>query len=412
MISVIILALVFILIIVRRIGKFRFQIWQIMALGAIAVLVTLQISPLKALKSINLDVMLFLLGMFTVGEALEDSGYLSHLSYRLFHKARSLDSLVLLILFGMGIMSAFLMNDTLAIIGTPIVLLLAKKADTPPKILLLALAFAVTIGSVTSPIGNPQNLLIAINGNITNPFITFFRYLLLPTLLNLFTAYLLLRLFYRKQFGHRSIGDHPEPIKDSKLARLSQISLILLVVLVLAKIVMIFVGLEIDFRLTYIVLGAASPIILFSPKRFSIVRKIDWSTLIFFAAMFILMASVWDSGIFQKVIYSTNLKLTSVAVIMGTSIVLSQFISNVPLVALYLPVLMQLGANSKELVALAAGSTIAGNLSILGAASNVIIIQNAEQKSGETLTFWEFIKIGVPLTAINALVYWFFFTIF
>jgi Na+/H+ antiporter NhaD/arsenite permease-like protein len=97
---------------------------------------------------------------------------------------------------------------------------------------------------------------------------------------------------------------------------------------------------------------------------------------------------------------------------MGTSIVLSQFISNVPLVALYLPVLMQLGANSKELVALAAGSTIAGNLSILGAASNVIIIQNAEQKSGETLTFWEFIKIGVPLTAINALVYWFFFTIF
>ncbi|MCX6003627.1 MAG: SLC13 family permease [Chloroflexi bacterium] len=412
MISVIILALVFILIIVRRIGKFRFQIWQIMALGAIAVLVTLQISPLKALKSINLDVMLFLLGMFTVGEALEDSGYLSHLSYRLFHKARSLDSLVLLILFGMGIMSTFLMNDTLAIIGTPIVLLLAKKIDTSPKILLLALAFAVTIGSVTSPIGNPQNLLIAINGNITNPFITFFRYLLLPTLLNLFTAYLLLRLFYRKQFGHRSIVDHPEPIKDPKLARLSQISLILLVVLVLAKIVMVFAGLKIDFRLTYIALGAASPIVLFSPKRFNIVRKIDWSTLIFFAAMFILMASVWDSGIFQKVINSTNLKLTSVAVIMGTSIVLSQFISNVPLVALYLPMLMQLGVNSKELVALAAGSTIAGNLSILGAASNVIIIQNAEQKSGETLTFWEFIKIGVPLTAINAFVYWFFFTIF
>jgi Na+/H+ antiporter NhaD/arsenite permease-like protein len=61
---------------------------------------------------------------------------------------------------------------------------------------------------------------------------------------------------------------------------------------------------------------------------------------------------------------------------------------------------------------LAAGSTIAGNLSILGAASNIIIIQNAEKKSGETLTFWEFMKIGVPVTIVNVLVYWLFFQLF
>ena len=411
MISTIVLALVFILIIIRRIGKFRFQIWQIMALGAVAVLATLQISPLNALKAINLDVMFFLFGMFIVGEALVDSGYLSSLSYRLFGRAKSLDSLVLLILFGMGIAAAFLMNDTLAIIGTPVVLLLAKKARTTPKILLLALAFAVTIGSVTSPIGNPQNLLIAINGNVANPFIIFFRYLLLPTLLNLLLAYFLLRFCYRKQFDHKTLIDHPEPIKDPKLARLSRISLVLLVILVLAKIITVFAGLKIDFRLTYIALTAALPIILFSPKRFMIIRKIDWSTLVFFMAMFILMASVWDSGIFQKMINSTNMTLTSVPVILGISVVLSQFISNVPLVALYLPMLMNMGITNPGLMALAAGSTIAGNLSILGAASNVIIIQNAEQKSGETLTFWEFIRIGVPLTAANVFVYWLFFTI-
>ena len=209
MIPIIVLALVFILIIVRRVGKFRFQIWQIMAVGAIAVLATLQISPLNASKAINLDVMFFLFGMFIVGEALVNSGYLSYLSYRLFRHAKSLDSLVLFILFGIGIMAAFLMNDTLAIIGTPVVLLLASKARTSPKILLLALAFAVTIGSVTSPIGNPQNLLIAINGNVANPFITFFRYLLLPTLINLLLAYFLLRLFYRKQFDRQELTDHP-----------------------------------------------------------------------------------------------------------------------------------------------------------------------------------------------------------
>ena len=411
MIPIIVLALVFILIIVRRIGRFRFQIWQIMALGAIAVLATLQISPLAALKSINLDVMFFLFGMFIVGEALVNSGYLAYLSYRLFHRAKSLDSMVLIVLFGMGLMAAFLMNDTLAFIGTPVVLLLARKADTSPKILLLALAFAVTIGSVTSPIGNPQNLLIAINGNVANPFITFFRYLILPTLINLLLAYFLLRLFYRKQFNHQQSTDQPASIKDPKLAQLSQISLVLLAVLIVAKIITVFAGLKIDFRLTYIALAAALPIILFSPKRLAIMRKIDWSTLVFFASMFILMASVWNSGVFQDVINSTNLELTSVPVIMGISIVLSQFISNVPLVALYLPMLMKMGVTGAGLMALAAGSTIAGNFSILGAASNVIIIQNAEQKSGETLTFWEFVRIGVPLTTINVLVYWLFFTI-
>lgn len=83
-------------------------------------------------------------------------------------------------------------------------------------------------------------------------------------------------------------------------------------------------------------------------------------------------------------------------------------ISNVPLVTLYLPLLISSGASTKGMMALVAGSTIAGNLFILGAASNVIIIQNAEKKSGETLTFLEFAKIGVPMTTINILIYWLF----
>jgi len=60
------------------------------------------------------------------------------------------------------------------------------------------------------------------------------------------------------------------------------------------------------------------------------------------------------------------------------------------------------------MVALAAGSTLAGNLFILGAASNIIIIQNAEKRTGETLSFWEFAKVGVPLTIVNILIYWLF----
>ena len=65
---------------------------------------------------------------------------------------------------------------------------------------------------------------------------------------------------------------------------------------------------------------------------------------------------------------------------------------------------MRAGSGTAQLMALAAGSTLAGNLTILGAASNVIIIQNAE-KQGETLTFFEFMKVGVPLTVIQILIF-------
>ena len=412
MISLIILLVVFVLIAVRQVGNMKFQIWQIMLLGALGVLLSGQISPREALKSINVDVMLFLFGVFTIGQALEDSGYLSHLSYRLFRRARSLNSLILYVLFGMGMLSALLMNDTLAIIGTPVVLSLARKANTQPKILLLSLAFAVTIGSVMSPIGNPQNLLIAIHGNVTNAFVTFLRYLLLPTLLNLFLAYLLLRLFYRKQFQSNPLTHSQESIKDPKLATLSKISLILLATLVLVKIVTVLVGLEIDFRLTYIALVAALPIIVFIPKRPGILKRIDWYTLVFFASMFVLMQSVWDSGIFQSAINAAHLNLASTGAIFTVSVLLSQALSNVPLVALYLPILVQLGTSTKGMMALAAGSTIAGNLTILGAASNVIIIQNAEKRGDATLTFLEFVRIGVPLTVVNVMVYWLFLSIF
>jgi Na+/H+ antiporter NhaD/arsenite permease-like protein len=408
MISLIILGLVFILIAVRQIANIRFQIWQVMAGGALAVLFAGQITPLDGLKAINLDVILFLFGVFIVGQALESSGYLAHLSYGFFRRARSVDSLVLFILFGFGLLSALLMNDTLAIIGTPLVLSLAGKARVESKVLLLALAFSITIGSAMSPIGNPQNLLVALNGNISNPFITFFRYLMLPTTVNLFIAYLMLKLFYRGQFHGEVVNHIPEPITDTALASLSKISLIIMGSLVMVKIAIVFAGWDVDFRLTYIALAAALPIVLLSPRRLEMVRLIDWSTLIFFAAMFVLMTSVWESGVFQRIIGSSSLDLVSTGMILTVSITLSQLVSNVPLVALYLPVLMQLGASVRGLVGLAAGSTIAGNLTVLGAASNVIIIQNAEKRTGETLTFLDFIRIGVPLTLANALVYWLF----
>ncbi len=405
---VIVLCLVFLLTITRQIGSIRLDLWQIMGLGALAVLLTGQISVSEAISSINMDVMLFLFGVFAIGQALEASGYLSLVSYNFFKGAKNMDAIILFVLFGMGFASAFLMNDTLAIIGTPVVLLLARQHQINPKMLLLALAFAVTTGSVTSPIGNPQNLLIALNGSIEDPFVAFARYLLLPTILNLTAAYIVLKFFFREHFS-TTVLNHSQPhICDDKLARLSRLSLILLIFLVCLKILIQLLTISFDFRLTYIALIAAIPVLVLNSRRYELVKGMDWHTLLFFASMFILMESVWDSGFFQGFLTDTKQSIISIPMVLIVSVVLSQFISNVPLVALYLPILSHASVDAGGLLALAAGSTIAGNLSVLGAASNVIIIHNAEKKGNVTLTFIEFFKIGVPLTIIQTGIYWLF----
>jgi Na+/H+ antiporter NhaD/arsenite permease-like protein len=404
-ISAIALAAVLILIAIRQLGEFKLQIWQIMLLGALVVLAFGHTTLADAAYAINLDVMIFLGGMFVIGEAMQESGYLIHLFNRLFCRAKNLDQLLLLILFAMGFLSALLMNDTLAIIGTPFMLYLARTLKISPKLLLLTLAFAVTTGSALSPIGNPQNLLIAINGNLANPFLVFLQYLFLPTVANLLLAYLLLRLFYRNQFQNCPLQICQEQVRDPRLAHLSRISIVLLLVLILAKIAAVTLGSGEEFRLTYIAVLSALPIILFSERRFDVLKRIDWCTLIFFASMFVLMDSVWRSGAVQALLAGNSVNFSSIPSILALSVLFSQVISNVPFVALFQPLL--LNPSARDLMALAAGSTIAGNLFILGAASNVIIIQNAE-KSGETLTFLEFARVGVPLTLLNVLVYWLF----
>jgi len=340
-----------------------------------------------------------------VGAALEESGYLSHIFSVFFGRARTKEHVILLVLFGFGLVSFILMNDTGAVIGVPVVLEVSRVYGIPPKVLLLALCFAVTIGSVASPVGNPQNLIIALNGKIANPFIEFAKYLLLPTIVNMFVAFFVIKLFYRDYLRGEVEGKWQVSIKDERLGRIARASLWVIVLLILLKVGFVVVGVDYEFRLTYIAVGGMLPILLFSKKRIEIIKKVDWNTLLFFMGMFVLMDSVWRTGFFQGIMGMWGGELTSLPVIFGVSILISQFISNVPFVALCLPIMMHMGADSKALVALAAGSTIAGNLTIMGAASNIIIIQNAEVRKGKVIKFMEFARIGIPLTIINTLIY-------
>jgi Na+/H+ antiporter NhaD/arsenite permease-like protein len=397
-VPIIVLLAVFVLIAVRQVGRFRFRIWQVMCMGALAVLLLGEISPRDALLSINPDVMLFLLGMFIVGEALEESGYLHVLAHHLFSKARSGRQFILFILVFMGLLSALLMNDTVAIIATPVVIAYACRFGLPPKKALLALCFAVTTGSVPSPIGNPQNLLVATYSQMPQPFVTFLVYLGLPTAVSLVIAYLLLTHDIGQGKFECSFNEGQDQIRNEELAQISRISLSLILLLIAVRVA---TGPSL-IPLSVIAIAGAAPIVILSRERVGIVRSIDWPTLAFFAAMFVLMQSVYNTGIFQSGIDFGS--LGSIPLLISTSVCVSQFISNVPFVALFLPLIMKEGMPVASLMALAAGSTIAGNLTILGAASNVIIIENAE-KRGYIITFFEFIRIGLPMTLVQVIVY-------
>lgn len=403
---IIVLAAVFLLVAIRQVGSIRVQIWHAMLGGAVAVIISGDIAPAHVLEAIDPDVMLFLFGIFIVGAGLEMSGYLAHVSYRYFKRARTRDALLVMVLFGSGLASALLMNDTLAIIGGPVVLLLARKHAMSPKLLLLALAIGVTTGSVFSPIGNPQNLLIALNGMFPSPFLTFVVYLFVPTVLSLLLAFIMLRRIFPNDFHEAELKHSQEPIHDHGLAVLTKVSLVILICAILLKVILSLYGVGQNFRLTYIALASALPIIVAGKRRAEVVRRVDWSTLVFFAAMFVLMKSVWETGVFQQLIVREDGAANSTGVILMVGVLLSQLVSNVPLVALYQPVLLEAGASQAAFMALAAGSTIAGNLFILGAASNVIIIQVAERKGKETLTFLEFARVGVPLTVMQVAVFW------
>lgn len=413
-IAVLILFFVLLLIIVRRIGSVRVPMWVSMTIGAAAVLLLGQISISDAYAAVSWEVILFLFGMFIVGAAVDLSGILKYYAYKYFHKLPSAKSFLFAFIFAAGFLSAFLMNDTVAIVFAPFSIWCACRYAVPPKTLLFALAASVTTGCLLSPIGAPQNLLIAAAA-FDGSFVPFFVYLLIPTILSLLVLYFYLAraLPKAKNGENNENGENDEnggpdfsscPVPDihadGRLLKLTKISIILVVFAVFIGIVFSFAGAS--FPLVLIAAAGAIPLILFSKRRVELLKKTDWSTLLFFISMFILIESVNMTGFFQN--YIPESFGTSVPVLYSVSVILSQFISNVPYVSLALPILENLSAAPIFYITLLAGSTLAGNLTILGAASNVIIIQKAE-KSGETLTFFEFLKFGIPVVLIQSVIF-------
>jgi Na+/H+ antiporter NhaD/arsenite permease-like protein len=388
-------------------------VWSIMAFSAFITVITGLVKFDEIGFVIDIDVILFLIGMFSLVGFCEYTGLLSAISSWYISKFKSRYSIIYASSFLFGILSAFAVNDTVALMGPPIAYIISKAINIDPKFMFLLLAYSLTIGSVMTPIGNPQNVLIAIQSGIPAPFIQFFIKLIIPTIINLIILPLILIKIFKIENKSIDISLIPhESIKDKKEALISGIGLAITVVILVLNDYLELLGLPHVYNRGFIPFIIAAGIYILSKNPRKIIANVDWGTIVFFITMFITMEGIWRSGIlkpFLTLMLPSKIGiLESIIFITFISIALSQVLSNVPFVKLFITFLKEIGYGSKDIniwLTLAAASTIAGNLTILGAASNIIILENIESKMNTSITFKEFFKIGLIITIVNMLIY-------
>src|SRR5881398_2187778 len=349
--SIAIFVTVYLLIALRNLRWFKIPTWTIMLTGAVAMILSGVIPLQTAYSAINLDVIFFLLGVFSIVAAMELSGLLEYLTARMVRLSKTPQRALAMVLFGMGLLSAFLVNDTLALTATPIMLGLSKQMRIRPSVLLITLALGVTIGSVMTPVGNPQNLLIALSSGIPNPMLDFLHYLVPPTIIGLIVTFLILRFYYRKELAKSAedFGTIPlPPLRDGRLARLSAWAGGIVVVGFFSVGIARLFGVQGNLNLGTVSLLGATIVYLLSGRRREILASVDWGIVIFFMSLFIVVQGFWDSNALQSLLlYLPALNTSEIVVSLGVinliSLIFSQLLSNVPFVAVYIRVMQSAG---------------------------------------------------------------------
>ena len=398
-------------------------IWLIFLAGAFAMVAAgvLSVSGAGVAISDNLPILVFLFSLFIFAAGLEQAGALDHLARWILGRARRPSDLPFLLFVAAGIVSAFVVNDALVLVGVPVLFAVARRLQVSAEPLLLTMAFSVTVGSVLTPFGNPQNLLVSLGSGISAPVATFFRYLLVPTVVNLLVGGLYLRMVFRSHFSaSEAPGTSASPrVPLLPRGRLLGLGLRFPVLFLFPVTMIVMITVDVAASLTNgvpvplyaIAAGGAIGVLLLTPGRSELFARVDWSIIILFTALFVVVAGAVAGGLLSGIeailpIPGPGHPIAATAAIIATSLGGSQLVSNVPWVALQIPLLHAAGYGGSTpwaWVALAAGSTLAGNLTLLGAASNLIVVEQSE-RAGVRIGLGRFVKVGLPLTAITVLV--------
>ena len=375
-------------------------------LGAVAMVATGVLTFEEAKAAVDLDTILFLLGMMIVLGYLEMSGFFELIERRILGFATSARALLWLVVVSAGVLSALFMNDTVCLMLTPILVRVTRRLGLPPVPYLVALATAANIGSACTIIGNPQNALVAVRSSIG--FLPFLAGLGPVTVMGLAAAGLGLSFLYRGAITAAPLVVPPPREPGAVQPYLLAASLLAGAGMVIA--------LVLGARPATAAMTAGAAVILAGAARpRDALRRVDWSLLLFFGGLFIVMRAVEEAGLAQALVAGITGPLVGAAPASGGLLarlgvavtLLSQAVSNVPAVMLFVPTLQGVGAPAAHTLwlGLAAFSTLAGNLTILGSVANVIVFETA-RRDGVEVGFGEYLKAGAPITLVTLLLAW------
>ena len=399
--SLVISLIIFLLIAVKQWLPKKIKIWNIMALGAAINLITGQLSISEALHYIDWNIIFYLTGIFFITASIHESGCSQSLS-NFITKFNSFPIALLCYMFFLFCTTLLFTNDASAILGVPLAIAISRKYDKSLNLILLSLCATITISSVTSPIGNPQNILVATDPFLNNAWASFFHSLFMPTLLCLIFSFVWFYFLIDRR--SQSIKSTHQTLEKTQYKRKYLPN-----ILISCSIFVVFIVIKISYShsqnifLSYgfISMFAAIPLFLKKESHKTMFQKLDWETIIFFISMFIVTGAVLKSNVLSSLLGNHVNQLGQPNIVAAFSFIGSQIFSNVPMVDIYLNLLEQKSQHS--LMLLAAMSTIAGNLFLISAASNVIVLQQAEKYTGgQAFTFWSFFFVNLPITIFSS----------
>jgi len=352
------------------------------------------LTPQEAYRAIDFDTITLLLGMMIVVANLRVSGFFRLVTDWIATHVRRPFALLVAVVLASGTLSAFLVNDTICLVMTPLVLELVTAVKRNPIPYLLAVATASNVGSVATITGNPQNIIIASLSQI--PYGVFAGRLAPIAAIGLLITVFLIALVHRGEFF---TSDRLE--KVAMPTHHHAPLMVKTVIVMLAMILLFFLGQPVA---KVAIVGGAFLLFTRRVRPQKIYIDIDWPLLVMFVGLFVVVAGFEKMVLTPEVTAAVaHLRLNDTAVLAGVMAVLSNVVSNVPAVLLLKPFVPNLDDAQRAWLVIAMTATLAGNFTLVGSVANLIVAQRAKAR-GVEIGFWSYFRIGAPLSVTTILI--------
>jgi arsenical pump membrane protein len=341
------------------------------------------------------DVYLFLSGMMLLSEVGRREGLFDWVAVLAVNHAQGSPRKLFLLVYLVGVViTAFLSNDATAVVLTPAVFAVAKKAKTPPLPLLFVCALIANAASFILPISNPAN--IVLYGNHTPALGAWLLRFTVPSVLSVAATFVLLRWTQRDALaGTCEANLEPLTLSPGGRVALAGIGVTALVLLAVS-------AFDIALGLPTAILGALTALVVLVKERQSplpLIREISWSVLPLVAALFVLVEMLDHTGVIRMLATlarngAQQGEMSTAAWAGGAIALASNLMNNLPAGLIASSTVMQAHSPERVIDALLIGVDLGPNMSITGSLATILWL-NAIRREGEDVSFMKFLKVGV-----------------